>query len=79
MVKHRDKDVDCNESSDNDDFEKPHKKKKTAKKTKNPVTTKESVKTCKNKSNKADSTKLFRANFGPLHDLFRDLEKRGNW
>ncbi|KAI3861877.1 hypothetical protein MKX03_001733, partial [Papaver bracteatum] len=23
------------------------------------------------------STKLFRENFGPLHDLFHDLEKRG--
>ncbi|KAI3900314.1 hypothetical protein MKW92_010694 [Papaver armeniacum] len=77
MAKHRDKDVDCNESSDNDDFEKPLKKKKTTKKNENPITTKESAEKCKNKINKSDSTKLFRANFGPLHDLFRDLEKNG--
>ncbi|XP_026413816.1 uncharacterized protein LOC113309583 isoform X4 [Papaver somniferum] len=62
MVKHRDKDAGCNESSDNDDFVKPLKKTKTIKKTEKP---------------KTNSTKPFRANFGPLHDLFRDLENKG--
>ncbi|KAI3888552.1 hypothetical protein MKX03_001315, partial [Papaver bracteatum] len=63
---------------DNDDFEKLHKKTKTGKKTSNPITRKECAETCKNKNNKSDSTKPLRANFGPLHDLFCDIENRGN-
>ncbi|KAI3847150.1 hypothetical protein MKW92_009474 [Papaver armeniacum] len=77
MVKHRDKDAGCNESSDNDDFVKPHKKMKTSKKSGKPKTRKECAETGKNKGNKSDSTKPFRANFGPLYDLFRDLENKG--
>ncbi|KAI3845199.1 hypothetical protein MKX03_024857 [Papaver bracteatum] len=77
MVKHRDKNVGCNESSDNDDFVKPHNKMKTSKKTGKPKTSKECTETGKNKGNKSDSTKPFRANFGPLYDLFRDLENKG--
>ncbi|KAI3890548.1 hypothetical protein MKW92_051387 [Papaver armeniacum] len=77
MVKHRDKDAGCNESSDNDDFVKPHKKMKMSKKTGKPKTSKECAETGKNKGNKSDSTKPFRANFGPLYDLFRDLENKG--
>ncbi|KAI3943492.1 hypothetical protein MKW92_053318 [Papaver armeniacum] len=70
MVKHCDKDAGCNESSDNDNFVKPHKKMKTSKKTGKPKTSKECVETGKNKGNKS-------ANFGPLYDLFRDLENKG--
>ncbi|KAI3835503.1 hypothetical protein MKW92_023829 [Papaver armeniacum] len=77
MVKHRDKDVVCNESSDNDDFVKPPKKMKTSKKSGKPKASKECAETGKNKGNKSDSTKPFRANFGPLYDLFRDLENKG--
>ncbi|XP_026413810.1 uncharacterized protein LOC113309583 isoform X2 [Papaver somniferum] len=84
MVKHRDKDAGCNESSDNDDFVKPLKKTKTIKKTEKPKTSKECAETGKKKatnqlsySYSLDSTKPFRANFGPLHDLFRDLENKG--
>ncbi|KAI3862617.1 hypothetical protein MKX03_001595 [Papaver bracteatum] len=77
MVKHRDKDVGCNESSDNDDFVKPHKKMKSSKKTGKPKTSKECDETGKNKGNKSDSTKPLRANFGLLYDLFRDLENKG--
>ncbi|KAI3921239.1 hypothetical protein MKW92_037735 [Papaver armeniacum] len=82
MVKHRDKDAGCNESSDNDDFVKPHKKMKTSKKCGKPKT----INFIINIINPifdvstylyTNSTKPFRANFGPLYDLFRDLENKG--
>ncbi|KAI3890789.1 hypothetical protein MKW92_005196, partial [Papaver armeniacum] len=53
MVKHRDKDAGCNESSDNYDFVKPHKKIKMSKKTGKPKTSKECAETGKNKGNKS--------------------------
>ncbi|KAI3865914.1 hypothetical protein MKX03_024064 [Papaver bracteatum] len=71
MTKHRAKDVRCNDSSADDDFEKPKKKKKTV------DSSKDGDKGGPNKDTKSESTKIFRANFGPLHDLFRDLENKG--
>ncbi|KAI3855477.1 hypothetical protein MKW92_024080 [Papaver armeniacum] len=72
MVKHRDKDAGCNDSSDNDYFVKPHKKMKTSKKTGKPK-----LSMFKWVYLYTNSTKPFRANFGPLYDLFRDLENKG--
>ncbi|KAI3858205.1 hypothetical protein MKX03_037788 [Papaver bracteatum] len=71
MTKHRAKDVRCNDSSADDDFVKPKKKKKTV------DSSKDGDKGVPSKDTKSESTKLFRANFGPLHDLFHDLDNKG--
>ncbi|KAI3928284.1 hypothetical protein MKW98_023885 [Papaver atlanticum] len=65
MKKKRDTDIVCNESSIEDDFEIVQPKKR---KTINPVIS--------YKCHTKDSTRLFRANFGSLNDLFRDLENK---
>ncbi|KAI3971204.1 hypothetical protein MKW92_020254 [Papaver armeniacum] len=64
MTKHRAKDVPCNDSSADDDFVKPKKKNKIVDSSKDG-----------DKGGPSKDTKS--ANFGPLHDLFRDLENKG--
>ncbi|KAI3832237.1 hypothetical protein MKX03_032139 [Papaver bracteatum] len=73
MAKLRGKEVVSSETNSDDDFQNLKKKNKIEE----PTTTKDGAKPGTSKGCKTDATKLFRVNFVPLHDLFHDLENRG--
>ncbi|KAI3984928.1 hypothetical protein MKX01_004696 [Papaver californicum] len=69
MAKLRDREPETSENRSEDDFEKMPKKKK---KTGVPKSLKDRGKAS------TETVKLFRANLGPLNDLFRDIEESGH-
>ncbi|KAI3974358.1 hypothetical protein MKX01_031027 [Papaver californicum] len=75
MAKLRDRELETSENRSDDDFENVSKKKR---KTRVPKSFKDRGKAPTSKGKKTETMKLFRANLGPLHDLFRDIEERGH-